>query len=90
MADGSNRARLPWGMTSDSLKPNSVQVKILNVATLDEVENKINSFFVLQSISQQKLKAFSLGMMNPLKRAAMKKKEEKKIDKKIVNISTQL
>ncbi|KAL5475484.1 hypothetical protein EMCRGX_G025303 [Ephydatia muelleri] len=62
MAEGKEKkTTLPWGLSEDVLKPNSVK-----------------------GISQTKLKAFSLGRTNPLKKANpfLKKKEEREAKKK--------
>ena len=80
MADGSGtggsggkRTVLPWGMTTDVLKPNSVQVGSIRAC----IHTPELLYFVVQAITQSKLKAFSLGRTNPVKKAnPLSKKKE--------------
>ena len=77
---------LPWGMSKETLQPNSVKVSskrqqertILRIICL-------YYYFDVQTISQSKIKAFNVGRMNPLKKPSpfLKKKEERE-EKKLV------
>ena len=74
---------LPWGLTTDTLKPNSVQVSDRSPAVCSRDPSPLFlSARRSQALSQRKLKAFSVGKTNPLKKAnPLSKKKELELQK---------